>query len=129
MTTTQETKSARLRMLITSLIQDNIWTLRRAFKKNKAPIWRALERELSRPRRNRREVNIGTLAEKTDDGQVIVVPGKLLGSGEIGHKLTVCAITVSESASKKIKAGGGKLVSLSSLVEHFPEGKGVRLIG
>jgi large subunit ribosomal protein L18e len=116
-------------MLITSLIQDNICTLRRAFKKNKAPIWRALERELSRPRRNRREVNIGTLAEKTDDGQVIVVPGKLLGSGEIGHKLTVCAITISESASKKIIAGGGKLVSLSSLVEHFPEGKGVRLIG
>lgn len=127
--TYQETKSARLRMLITSLIQDNIWTLRRAFKKNKAPIWRALERELSRPRRNRREVNIGTLAEKTDDGQVIVVPGKLLGSGEIGHKLTVCAITISESASKKIIAGGGTLVSLSSLVEQFPEGKGVRLIG
>lgn len=127
--TYQETKSARLRMLITSLIQDNIWTLRRAFKKNKAPIWRALERELSRPRRNRREINIGALAEKTDDGQVIVVPGKLLGSGEIGHKLTVCAITISESASKKIIAGGGKLVSLSSLVEQFPEGKGVRLIG
>ena len=116
-------------MLITSLIQDNIWTLRRAFKNNKAPIWRALERELSRPRRNRREVNIGTLAEKTDDGQVIVVPGKLLGSGEIGHKLTVCAITISESASKKIIAGGGKLVSLNSLVEQFPDGKGVRLIG
>lgn len=127
--TYQETKSARSRMLITSLIQDNIWTLRRAFKKNKAPIWRALERELSRPRRNRREINIGALAEKTDDGQVIVVPGKLLGSGEIGHKLTVCAITISESASKKIIAGGGKLVSLSSLVEQFPEGKGVRLIG
>lgn len=126
---TYHPKSARLRMLITSLIQDNIWTLRRAFKKNKAPIWRALEQELSRPRRNRREVNIGTLAEKTDDGQVIVVPGKLLGSGEIGHKLTVCAITISESASKKIIAGGGTLVSLSRLVEQFPEGKGVRLIG
>jgi large subunit ribosomal protein L18e len=116
-------------MLITSLIQDNIWTLRRAFKKNKAPIWRALEREHAPPRPNRRDLTIGTLAEKTAAGQVIVVPGKLLGSGEIGHKLTVCAITISESASKKIIPGGGKLVSLSRLVEQFPEGKGVRLIG
>ena len=116
-------------MFAMSSIQDNIWTLRRASKKNKAPIWRALERELARPRRNRREVNVGALADKTDDGQVIVVPGKVLGSGEIGHKLTLCAITISESASKKIVASGGKLVSLSNLVEQYPDGKGVRVIG
>jgi len=116
-------------MFATSLIQENIWTLRRASKKNKAPIWRALERELSRPRRNRREVNVGALADKTADGQVIVVPGKVLGSGEIGHKLTLCAITISESATKKINACGGKLVTLSNLVEQYPDGKGVRVIG
>ena len=116
-------------MFAMSSIQDNIWTLRRASKKNKAPIWRALERELARPRRNRREVNVGALADKTDDGQVIVVPGKVLGSGEIGHKLTLCAITISESATKKIIACGGKLVSLNNLVEQYPDGKGVRVIG
>jgi large subunit ribosomal protein L18e len=116
-------------MFAMSSIQDNIWTLRRASKKNKAPIWRALERELARPRRNRREVNVGALANKTDDGQVIVVPGKVLGSGEIGHKLTLCAITISESATKKIITCGGKLVSLSNLVEQYPDGKGVRVIG
>jgi large subunit ribosomal protein L18e len=112
-----------------SLIQNNIWTVRRAFKKNKAPIWRALERELSRPRKNRREVNIGTLADKTGDGQVVVIPGKILGFGEIGHKLTVCAVSISQSAAKKITACGGKLVSLSDLAEQYSDGKGVRVIG
>lgn len=116
-------------MFANSLIQENIWTIRGAFKKNKAPIWRALERELSRPRKNRREVNISVLADKTDDGQVVVVPGKVLGSGEIGHKLTVCAVTISESAAKKIRASGGKVVSLSRLIELYPDGKGVRVIG
>jgi large subunit ribosomal protein L18e len=116
-------------MYANSLIQDNIWTLRRAFKKNKAPIWRVLEQELSRPRRNRREVNITTLASKTDDGQVIVVPGKVLGFGEIGHKLTVCAVTISESAAKKITACGGKLLSMNNFVEQYPDGRGVRVIG
>jgi large subunit ribosomal protein L18e len=116
-------------MFTNSLIRENIWTIRGAFKKNKAPIWRALERELSRPRKNRREVNISVLADKTDDGQVVVVPGKVLGSGEIGHKLTLCAITISESAAKKITSCGGKLVSLGRLIELYPDGKGVRVIG
>jgi large subunit ribosomal protein L18e len=69
------------------------------------------------------------LADNTDDGQVVVVPGKILGSGEIGHKLTVCAVTISESAEKKITSSGGKLVSLSRLIELYPDGKGVRIIG
>jgi large subunit ribosomal protein L18e len=116
-------------MFTNSLIQKNIWMIRGAFKKNKAPIWRALERELARPRKNRREVNISVLADKTDDGQIVVVPGKVLGSGEIGHKLTVCAITISESAAKKITSSGGKIVSLSRLIELYPDGKGVRVIG
>jgi large subunit ribosomal protein L18e len=116
-------------MFTNSLIQKNIWMIRGAFKKNKAPIWRALERELARPRKNRREVNISVLADKTDDGQIVVVPGKVLGSGEIGHKLTVCAITISESAAKKIRSSGGKIVSLSRLIELYPDGKGVRVIG
>jgi large subunit ribosomal protein L18e len=116
-------------MFANSLIQENIWATRGAFKKNKAPIWRALERELLRPRKNRREVNISVLADKTDDGQIVVVPGKVLGSGEIGHKLTVCAVTISVSAAKKITSSGGKLVSLSRLIELYPDGKGVRVIG
>jgi large subunit ribosomal protein L18e len=116
-------------MFTNSLIQENIWTIRGAFKKNKAPLWRALERELSRPRKNRREVNISDLADKTDDGQIVVVPGKVLGSGEIGHKLTVCAVTISVSAAKKITSSGGKLVSLGRLIELYPDGKGVRVIG
>ena len=30
-------------MLANTVIDNTIWTLRRAFKKNKAPIWKALE--------------------------------------------------------------------------------------
>ncbi len=116
-------------MFANTLIQENVWTVRQAFKKSKAPIWRALEAELSRPRRNRREVNIGSLADMTSRGQVIVVPGKILGSGDIGHKLTVCTITISESAARKITSCGGKVVSLAELAKRYPDGKGVRIIG
>jgi large subunit ribosomal protein L18e len=116
-------------MFTNTLIEGNIWALRRAFKKNKAPIWRALERRLLSPISNRREVNINRLANVTKQGQVIIVPGKILGSGEIGHKLTVCAISISESATNKITASGGKVITINELVEEYPDGRGVRVIG
>jgi large subunit ribosomal protein L18e len=110
-------------------LNNTIWTLRNALKKNKVPIWKAVIKELSRPRSNRREVNIGELAHVTKDKEVVIVPGKILGSGEISHKLTVWCFTISEVATRKILDAGGKILPLDSLIKKYPDGKGVRIIG
>jgi len=110
-------------------LNNTIWTLRNALKKNKVPIWKAVIKELSRSRSNRREVNIGELAHVTKDKEVVIVPGKILGSGEISHKLTVWCFTISEVATKKILDAGGKILPLDSLIKKYPDGKGVRIIG
>ncbi len=112
-----------------SLISDTVWNLRSGYKKNRAPIWRDLEERFLKSRSNRKEVNISKLSLVTSSDEVIVIPGKLLGSGEIGHKLTVSALSISENAAKKIKTAGGRIVSLNRLIEEYPEGKGVRIIG
>ncbi|HLG37624.1 MAG TPA: 50S ribosomal protein L18e [Nitrososphaera sp.] len=116
-------------MLANTMLDNTMWTLRTAFKKTKAPIWRALQEELSGPRANRREVNVGKLAELTKSGEVLVVPGKILGTGNLGHKLTVCAYSVSEGAAKKIVSAGGKVISFEDLAKKHPDGRGVRVIG
>jgi large subunit ribosomal protein L18e len=110
-------------------LNNTIWTLRNALKKNKVPIWKAVIKELSRSRSNRREVNIGELAHVTKDKEVVIVPGKILGSGEISHKLTVWCFTISEVATRKIIDAGGKILPLDSLIKKYPDGKGVRIIG
>ena len=110
-------------------LNNTIWTLRNALKKNKVPIWKAVIKELSRSRSNRREVNIGELAHVTQDKEVVIVPGKILGSGEISHKLTVWCFTISEVATRKILDAGGKILPLDSLIKKYPDGKGVRIIG
>jgi len=110
-------------------LNNTIWTLRNALKKNKVPIWKAVIKELSRSRSNRREVNIGELAHVTNDKEVVIVPGKILGSGEISHKLTVWCFTISEVATRKILDAGGKMLPLDSLIKKYPDGKGVRIIG
>jgi large subunit ribosomal protein L18e len=116
-------------MFANSMIDNTIWTLRSAFKKNKAPIWRALEEELAGPRANRREINVRRLAEITKPDEVVVVPGKVLGTGSLGHKLTVCAFSRSETAAKKVIDSGGRVVTFEDLIKKHPNGKGVRIIG
>ncbi len=48
-----------------TLIDNTIWMLRKAFKSNKAKIWKALEEEFSKSRSNRRQVNIQKLNKVT----------------------------------------------------------------
>jgi large subunit ribosomal protein L18e len=116
-------------MFTDALVDNTIWTVRKAFKKNKAQIWRVLEDELSGPRSNRREVNVNRLTNVTEKNEVVIVPGKILGAVSIGHKLTVCAFSISAMAAKKIIESGGKFITLADLIEKYPDGKGVRIIG
>ena len=100
-----------------------------AFKNHKAPLWRALEKELAGPSANRREINVRRLAEITSPNEVVAIPGKVLGTGSLGHKLTVCAFSISETAAKKIIESGGKVMTFNDLIEKHPDGRGVRIIG
>jgi large subunit ribosomal protein L18e len=116
-------------MFAQTAIDNTIWTLRSAFKKSRAPIWRALQEELKGPRANRREINITRLAQITKPDEVVVIPGKVLGTGSLGHKLTVCAFSMSEGAAKKIIESGGKVVTFDDLIKSYTDGKGVRIVG
>lgn len=116
-------------MFANTLVGNVVWTLRKAFKKNKSSIWRTLEYEISKARSIRREVNVSRLSHVTKNGEVIVVPGKVLGSGEMDHQLIVCAFSISEMAAKKIIDVGGKVITLNELIDRYPEGRGVRIIG
>ena len=116
-------------MFANTMVDSTIWTLRQAFKKNKAPIWRALEEELAGPRANRREINLRRLAEITKADEIVVIPGKVLGTGDLGHKLTVCAFSLSENAAKKITNIGGKIMTFEDIIKKYPDGRGVRIIG
>jgi large subunit ribosomal protein L18e len=116
-------------MITKSLSNETVWIVRKAFKAGKAPIWKRLESELESPRANKSEINISKLARVTRDGETIFVPGKIMGSGRIDHKLTICAFSVSQKATKKLIDSGSKILTMTDLVESFPEGSGVRLIG
>ena len=65
----------------------------------------------------------------TKENDAVIFPGKVLGTGNILHKITLCSFSISNSAANKILESGGKLISHSDLIEQNPTGKGVVLLG
>jgi large subunit ribosomal protein L18e len=102
--------------------------LRVASKKNRAPIWSRLADMTIKPSRARRVLNLGQLDKFVNDNEVVVVPGKVLGAGNISHKITLCSFSISTSGAKKVIQSGGKILTFSQLIRDNPTGKGVKII-
>jgi large subunit ribosomal protein L18e len=102
--------------------------LRKASRKQEAPIWGVIAERLQRPSRSWAEVNLSRIARVAPKGATIVVPGKVLGSGALGHAVTVAAVSFSGSARAKIEAAGGKPLTILELLEKVPKGTGVMIV-
>lgn len=111
------------------ILDGSIYTLMQAHKKSNAKIWLSAIECLSRSNTRRTLANVGKISRLTKDGDLVLVPGKVLGGGTIAHKVTVGAYNFSEKASWKIQKAGGKTLSLEGFVKKFPHGRGVILIG
>ena len=103
--------------------------LKKQSRENKADIWRDIAERLAKPKRKRIAVNISHLNRYTQKNEMVVVPGKILGAGEMGHPVTVAAFAFSETAKDKIKARRGKCLSFFDLIKKNPKGSKVRIIG
>jgi large subunit ribosomal protein L18e len=97
-------------------------------RKQETPFWQRIADELAKPSRRRREVNLSRIARASKKGDVIIVPGKVLGSGEIAHEATVVAYSFSSSALSKLKEANCTSMSLQEFLKKNPDGSG-RIIG
>ena len=103
--------------------------LKKASTKNDAPIWGKLAEYALKPSIARRDINLNRINELTKDNDTVVFPGKVLGTGNISHKITLFSFSISNSAAAKIVEKGGKLITHSDLIKQNPTGKGVILLG
>lgn len=106
-----------------------LYILRKAAIKNKAAVWRVIAEYLSKPRRKRIAVNLSRINRYTQEGDVVVVPGKVLGSGVLTHPVTIAAFAFSRQARQKIISVKGKCLSIPELIELNPKGSNVKIIG
>jgi large subunit ribosomal protein L18e len=102
--------------------------LARQLWKTKRQIWRDVSNRLMAPQKNRVEKNLGDINRICNDGDIIVVPGKVLGNGAVSKKITIACYAISKSATRKLEASKIKRMTIEELLEKHPEGSGIRII-
>ena len=111
------------------VLRKTIEGLHLASKENKAPIWDAVARLLNKPSRRRHEVNLFLIERNLRKGELAVIPGNVLGEGDITKPVTVAALRFSREAEEKIRKAKGAVMSIEELVEKHPKGQKVRILG
>ncbi|MBM3231800.1 50S ribosomal protein L18e [Candidatus Pacearchaeota archaeon] len=114
--------SKRIPRKMDSYIVDTIF----AAKKSKK--WNKVAQIVSGGRRRYSNINITRIEKEANDGDVIVVPGKVLGNGNITKKIKICALYFSESAHQKIKQGKAEAIKLVDEIKKNPEAQGVKIL-
>jgi len=92
--------------------------LRKASRERKEKIWKDIASRLSKPSRQMARVNIGKISKMAakNKGKTLVVPGKVLASGELETEAIVSALAFSDKAREKL-ARKGKTMTIRELVE------------
>ena len=108
-------------------LEELVKKLKKAAKENNAPVWRKIALELEKPTRKRREVNIFKIDRYAKEGETVVVPGKVLGVGELSKKVVIAAYRFSEKARKKIMEKG-EIIEIEELLRKNPKGSNIRII-
>lgn len=108
-------------------LQSLIFDLLEASREQDAPVWRAAAEHLSSPTRQQPTVNLHELSD-VEATHVLLIPGKVLGSGVLRHDdVTVAAHKFSSTAEETINQNG-EAKSIRELLVDNETGQDIKLV-
>lgn len=108
---------------------ETIRKLKEFSAKEKVSVWKKIATELERPTRERRAVNLSRINRFSEENDVVIVPGKVLSSGDVNKRITVAAWAFSSKAAEKLEKSKSKVLNLEELMMENPKGKKLKIIG
>lgn len=90
-------------------------------------IWKDIAKRLERSKKV--QVNVGKLAKIVNNDEIALVPGKVLGAGEITKSISVAALSFSDAAYQKLLASGSEAMSIKDLLKNNPDVNRIRIVG
>lgn len=103
--------------------------MKKLAKENDSRLWKDIAERLEKSKDGIVEVNVGRISRYANTGETVIVPGIVLGSGDIDEPINVAALYFSETAKKKITDAGGRILSLEELMKENSKGTNVRIMG
>lgn len=97
-----------------------------AAKNQKA--WMKIAQLVSGSRKKYSAVNLDRINAESENGDILIIPGKVLGNGDLNKKIKICALYFSDSATEKIKKSKSEMVQIIDEIKNNPSAKGVKII-
>ena len=99
-----------------------------ALQKDKKAFWKRVGEILAKPKRQRVAINISKIETYASDGKIVVVPGKVLGEGDLTKAVAIAAFSFSKSAKESITKAGGKALTIDEAHKSLKDFKDVILL-
>ena len=100
-------------------------TIMKAKKNGK---WIKIAGMISGPRRKQAGKNLDEIDRETKEGDTVIIPGKVLGQGEVSKKIRVAALYFSKSAREKLKNKKCEIVSIAEEIKVNPKAEGLKVL-
>ena len=97
-------------------------------EKEEKGIWKSIARTLEKPSGSWASINLSRLNKITKKDEIVIVPGKILGTGQLDHPLEIYAFNASDSARTGIRNAKGKFGTIEEIARKNAKVKGVRII-
>ena len=97
-----------------------------AAKKNKS--WFKVAEILSGPRKNRVNLNLEEIDKQAEEGETIVLAGKVLSQGSVNKKMKIVALNFSEKAKEKLLKKGCEVSNIVDEIKKNPLGKEINIL-
>ena len=94
----------------------------------KAKAWGEVAGLISTPRKRHTSINLSEIDKKAKQGDIIVIPGKVLSQGELSKKIKIVALNFSEKAREKLLKSGSEAISMLKEIKSNPEAKGIKIL-
>jgi len=100
-------------------------TIIKGKKKNN---WLKISHLISIPTRKKVNINLRDIDNQAEEGKIIIVPGKVLASGELTKKIKIAALSFSRAVEEKIKKTGSEIITINEEIKNNPDAKEIQII-
>jgi large subunit ribosomal protein L18e len=94
----------------------------------KTPAWLKLAKLLSQSTKKQSSVNLGEIDKQTSMGDSVLVPGRVLGVGEITKKIRICSFGISKEALERLSKTKSEWVYILDEIKKNPRAEGLKII-
>ncbi|MEM3112855.1 MAG: 50S ribosomal protein L18e [Candidatus Pacearchaeota archaeon] len=97
-------------------------------KSKKSKNWQKISHLISMPKRKMIVANLDEIDKQSIDGDFLVVPGKVLGVGELNKRVKISAYSFSSSAKEKLNNAKIEVLTIQEAIQKNPEAKNIKII-